>query len=275
MPTLPTAARRPRPCAPSAPAATGTTHRRPVDAPDSRRTLMIRTDDEASGDDPGAPPVVWQPPPSGAQSTGSVSSSAGLSASAACPSTDTTTSGAGRSMRSRNSGTRYGSSSACRPAGYSSVLSSRVMPGGRWFEGARLNYAEAVLAGAPQDRPALIAVAEQQPPREISRAELRGQVGALAAALRELGVGPGDRVAAYLPNIRPAGWPGTSSSGACCTAAPSSSTTAAPRTPPSMPSGRWRSRPARACSAWAPPTRPPAPRPASPCPRTCTPTCGR
>ena len=75
------------------------------------------------------------------------------------------------------------------------------MPGGRWFEGARLNYAEAVLAGAPEDRPALIAVAEQQPPREISRAELRGQVGALAAALRELGVGPGDRVAAYLPNI--------------------------------------------------------------------------
>ena len=75
------------------------------------------------------------------------------------------------------------------------------MPGGRWFEGARLNYAEAVLVGAPEDRPALIAVAEQQPPREISRAELRGQVGALAAALRELGVGPGDRVAAYLPNI--------------------------------------------------------------------------
>ena len=46
-------------------------------------------------------------------------------------------------------------------AGYSSVLSSRVMPGGRWFEGARLNYAEAVLVGAPEDRPALIAVAEQ------------------------------------------------------------------------------------------------------------------
>ena len=86
-------------------------------------------------------------------------------------------------------------------APYFSVLTSRAMPGGRWFEGARLNYAEEVLTRAPADRPALIAAAEGQPSREISRDELRGQVGALAAALRELGVGPGDRVAAYLPNI--------------------------------------------------------------------------
>jgi acetoacetyl-CoA synthetase len=86
-------------------------------------------------------------------------------------------------------------------APYSRVLSSRAMPGGRWFEGSRLNYAEAILTRAPDRRPALIAVAEGQPPREISRAGLRGQVGALAAALRGLGVGPGDRVAAYLPNI--------------------------------------------------------------------------
>ncbi len=84
---------------------------------------------------------------------------------------------------------------------YSAVLRDRAMPGARWFEGARLNYAEALLSGASGDRPALIAVAEEGPPREISRSELRGQVGALAAALRDLGVGPGDRVAAYLPNI--------------------------------------------------------------------------
>lgn len=86
-------------------------------------------------------------------------------------------------------------------APFSSVLDSRAMPGARWFEGARLNYAEAVLTRASHDRPALIAVAEGRAAREISRAELRGQVGALAAALREMGVGPGDRVAAYLPNI--------------------------------------------------------------------------
>jgi acetoacetyl-CoA synthetase len=86
-------------------------------------------------------------------------------------------------------------------APYSSVLSSRTMPGARWFEGSRLNYAEALLARAAEDRPALIAVAEDGLPREISRDQLRGQVGALADALRDLGVGPGDRVAAYLPNI--------------------------------------------------------------------------
>ena len=59
----------------------------------------------------------------------------------------------------------------------------------------------AILDRAPADRPALVAVAEGRPPRAIHREELRGQVGALAAALRRLGVGPGDRVAAYLPNI--------------------------------------------------------------------------
>ncbi len=84
---------------------------------------------------------------------------------------------------------------------YSAVLDTRAMPGARWFDGARLNYAEAVLTRAPDSGPALVAVAEGRAPVEISRAELRGQVGALAAALRELGVGPGDRVAAYLPNI--------------------------------------------------------------------------
>lgn len=86
-------------------------------------------------------------------------------------------------------------------AGYLSVLSSRDMPGARWFEGARLNYAEAVLARAPRDRPALIAATEGGPPREISLTELRGQVGALAAGLRDLGVRPGDRVAAYLASV--------------------------------------------------------------------------
>ena len=84
---------------------------------------------------------------------------------------------------------------------YSAVLSDRAMPGARWFEGSRLNYAEAMLTGASADRPALIAVAEEGAPRAISRSQLRGQVGALAAALRDIGVGRGDRVAAYLPNI--------------------------------------------------------------------------
>lgn len=84
---------------------------------------------------------------------------------------------------------------------YSSVLGSRSMPGARWFDGATLNYAQAVLARATDARPALLAVAEGGAPVEMSWAALRGAVGALAAALAAAGVGRGDRVAAYLPNI--------------------------------------------------------------------------
>ena len=74
------------------------------------------------------------------------------------------------------------------------------MPGARWFPGARLNFAEHVLRAADPDRPALVFVEEGSDPVAIAWPELRRQVGALAAKLRELGVQRGDRVAAYLPN---------------------------------------------------------------------------
>jgi acetoacetyl-CoA synthetase len=80
-------------------------------------------------------------------------------------------------------------------------LADRRMPGARWFEGATLNYAQHVLERAPKDHPALVYVAEGREPVEISAAELRRRVGALAATLRGLGVRPGDRVAAYVSNI--------------------------------------------------------------------------
>jgi acetoacetyl-CoA synthetase len=86
-------------------------------------------------------------------------------------------------------------------APYETVLADASMPGARWFPGARLNYAEQVLAQESPDRPALIAAAEGCAAVELSWADLRRQVGALAARLREWGVTPGDRVAAYLPNI--------------------------------------------------------------------------
>ncbi|MEZ5078670.1 MAG: acetoacetate--CoA ligase [Solirubrobacterales bacterium] len=88
--------------------------------------------------------------------------------------------------------------SASQPA--SLVLDRRRVEGARWFPGARLNYAEEVLGRAPTDEPAILAVAEDRDPRPIQIEELRGQVGALAAALRELGVEKGDRVAAYAGN---------------------------------------------------------------------------
>jgi acetoacetyl-CoA synthetase len=86
-------------------------------------------------------------------------------------------------------------------APYETVLADASMPGARWFPGARLNYAEQVFAQETPERPALIAAAEGCASFEVSWADLRRQVGALAARLREWGVTPGERVAAYLPNI--------------------------------------------------------------------------
>ncbi|MFJ6139000.1 acetoacetate--CoA ligase [Kitasatospora sp. NPDC092286] len=92
------------------------------------------------------------------------------------------------------------------------VLADPAMPGARWFPGARLNYAEhALRAGEPgpdgrpsanADRPAVLHLDETtEQPVVLTWAELRRQVGSLAEALRAQGIGPGDRVGAYLPNI--------------------------------------------------------------------------
>jgi len=79
------------------------------------------------------------------------------------------------------------------------VLTDRALPGARWFEGARLNFAAAALDRADAEA-ALIAVDEDGGERRIGRERLRAEVAAAAAALRELGVGRGDRVASLLPN---------------------------------------------------------------------------
>ncbi len=84
--------------------------------------------------------------------------------------------------------------------GYERVLSGREMPGARWFEGARLNYAQRAL-GHPPDHLAVSAWSETRGPVTLTYGELGDQVGAAAAGLRRLGVGKGDRVAAFLPNI--------------------------------------------------------------------------
>jgi acetoacetyl-CoA synthetase len=87
-------------------------------------------------------------------------------------------------------------------APYERVLARREMPGAEWFPGARLNYAENLLAAAPaEDAPAIVARSETRPDVALTWGELRDQVGRAAAGLRRLGVGPGDRVVAYLPNV--------------------------------------------------------------------------
>jgi acetoacetyl-CoA synthetase len=85
--------------------------------------------------------------------------------------------------------------------GYDRVLGKREMPGAEWFAGARLNYAEHVFAGKKDAEPAILHASELRELDQLSWGELRAQVAAVAASLRELGVERGDRVVAYVPNI--------------------------------------------------------------------------
>ncbi len=80
------------------------------------------------------------------------------------------------------------------------VLTDRGMPGARWFPDSPVSYAEQALRRLPGDRDAVVAVREDGRVHRVSGRELRVQVGAFAAYLRSVGVRPGDRVAAYLPN---------------------------------------------------------------------------
>ena len=85
--------------------------------------------------------------------------------------------------------------------GDAGVLADASMPGAVWFPGVELNYVDQVLRQAHQRSPAIIGVDEDGARTEISWTDLPGRIGAAAAALRRLGVGPGDTVAAYLPDI--------------------------------------------------------------------------
>src|SRR5579872_5967016 len=74
------------------------------------------------------------------------------------------------------------------------------MPGARWFPGARLNFAENLLRFRDSRR-ALVFWNETGFQRSVTYAELFAQVARVAEALRRMNVGPGDRVAAFVPNL--------------------------------------------------------------------------
>jgi acetoacetyl-CoA synthetase len=74
------------------------------------------------------------------------------------------------------------------------------MPGATWFDGTRLNFAENLLRGSGTG-PAIIAMDERGRRREISWDRLRSEVARVAAGLRDAGVGVGDRIAGFLPNL--------------------------------------------------------------------------
>jgi acetoacetyl-CoA synthetase len=90
-------------------------------------------------------------------------------------------------------------------APYTQVLDRHAMPGAHWFAGARLNFAEQVFRfhddAETAAKPAIIARSELRGLSQLSWGALREQIRAVANTLRALGIGPGDRVVAYLPNI--------------------------------------------------------------------------
>ena len=91
------------------------------------------------------------------------------------------------------------------PTAVSAVLSGEAMPDMRWFDGATLNYAQHVFshvdAAEAPGQPAIVALDERGTSETIEWSELRRRAASLALDLRARGIAPGDRVAAYLPNI--------------------------------------------------------------------------
>ncbi|MCE0767344.1 acetoacetate--CoA ligase [Pseudonocardia kujensis] len=85
------------------------------------------------------------------------------------------------------------------------VLGRREMPGAEWFPGATLNYAEHAVglldSGADDAEVAVLAHSQTRDRQQLTWGALRAQVARCRAGLERLGVGRGDRVAAYLPNI--------------------------------------------------------------------------
>jgi acetoacetyl-CoA synthetase len=81
------------------------------------------------------------------------------------------------------------------------VLARAEMPGAEWFPGTELNYAEHLFRGGRGPETAIVHGSESQPLAELSWDSLADQVGRCAAGLRRLGVGRGDRVVAYMPNV--------------------------------------------------------------------------
>lgn len=84
---------------------------------------------------------------------------------------------------------------------YSAVIEDNGMPGTKWFTNSIVNYAEHILKNDFTDKVAIYAESETRGSTEITWEQLKEKSKALAIKLKELGVEPGDRVAAYIPNI--------------------------------------------------------------------------
>ena len=74
------------------------------------------------------------------------------------------------------------------------------MPGAKWFEGARLNFAENLLRFR-DDRTALVFKGEGRSSTKMTYAQLYDEVARVAKSLRDMGVVAGDRIAGFMPNM--------------------------------------------------------------------------
>jgi len=83
---------------------------------------------------------------------------------------------------------------------YTKILDKRIMPGAKWFEGARLNFAENLLKYR-DDHTAIISSREDKPDVTLTYKELYDLVTACSSGLKKLGVKKGDRVAGFVTNI--------------------------------------------------------------------------
>lgn len=91
------------------------------------------------------------------------------------------------------------------PTPHTAALVKNTMPGAQWFRGAQVNYAQQafrhVEAAHAAGFAAIISRNEKGVHRELSWPELKRQAASMALHLKAQGVQPGDRVAAYLPNV--------------------------------------------------------------------------
>jgi acetoacetyl-CoA synthetase len=83
---------------------------------------------------------------------------------------------------------------------YEKVLDNRIMPGARWFESAKLNFAENLLRFR-DDHIAIISSREDKPDYKITYKGLYEQLAACSNSLKKLGVKKGDRIAGFVTNI--------------------------------------------------------------------------
>ncbi|MEE8122728.1 MAG: acetoacetate--CoA ligase [Alphaproteobacteria bacterium] len=84
--------------------------------------------------------------------------------------------------------------------GDEALVEAGKMPGARWFPGARLNFAENLLRRR-DGADAIVFWAEDRVRRRLSYAKLYHQISRVSQALGAAGVGPGDRVAGFMPNM--------------------------------------------------------------------------